>query len=119
MTAKREEDMALKGRKPTKAEKDHMRNVVDLGCIVCLNQGIGSLAEVHHMDGKTKKGAHFKVLPLCYVHHRHGRDKEPISRHPYKKRFEDAYGTEEELLEKVGEFLKKDEEYDCFENLPF
>jgi len=36
-----------------------------------------------------------------------GSDKEPISRHPYKKRFVDAYGTEESLLEVVSELLKK------------
>jgi hypothetical protein len=36
-----------------------------------------------------------------------GSDKEPISRHPYKKRFIEAYGTEESLLEQVDTILKK------------
>ena len=40
-----------------------------------------------------------KVLPLCAIHHRNGSHNPPISRHPNKKRFEEAYGTEEELLE--------------------
>tara|TARA_R110002020_G_scaffold363669_4_gene575970 strand:- start:1927 stop:2265 length:339 start_codon:yes stop_codon:yes gene_type:complete len=112
--------MALKGRKPTGPEADRMADVAELGCIVCFNQGIRNLAEIHHIDGKTKKGAHLKVLPLCYEHHRKGNDKEPISRHPYKKRFETAYGTEEKLLEQVDELLKKiDGEYDYLDNLPF
>jgi hypothetical protein len=44
---------------------------------------------------------HFDILPLCFEHHRKGNKDEPISRHPYKKRFVNAYGTEEELLQQV------------------
>tara|TARA_R110000851_G_scaffold81650_2_gene179253 strand:+ start:154 stop:285 length:132 start_codon:yes stop_codon:yes gene_type:complete len=36
-----------------------------------------------------------------------GSDKEPISRHPYKKRFIEAYGTEESLLEQVDTILNE------------
>ena len=43
------------------------------------------------------------ILPLCFDHHRGGKDAEPIiSRHPWKKRFEKAYGTEQELLNQVN-----------------
>jgi len=97
--------LTLKGRTPTADEKRHMNSVAEIGCIVCRNKGFMNPAEIHHIDGKTKKGCHFKVLPLCYEHHRGGRDKEPISRHPYKKRFENAYGTEENLLDKVDDIL--------------
>ena len=104
--------MTLKGRTPTKNEKQHMDNVVQLGCIVCRNLGFHNTpAEIHHIKGKTKKakgdfkGSHFYVLPLCFGHHRMGSDKEPISRHPYKKRFEEAYGTEEELLQQVNSLI--------------
>lgn len=105
----------MKGRKPTVAEQNHMDNVRQLGCIVCRSLGLyGVAAEIHHIDGKTKPQAHMKVLPLCYEHHRMGSDKEPISRHPYKKRFVDAYGTEESLLEKVTELLTR-----TIDDLPF
>jgi hypothetical protein len=99
--------MALKGRNPTKAEKIHMDRVCQLGCIVCRNQGVvGVPAEIHHVYGKTKLNAHTLVLPLCFEHHRQGGMEEPfISRHPYKKRFEKSYGTEEELLRQVEKFL--------------
>ena len=100
----------MKGRTPTKAEKEHMDRVRDLGCIICRQQGKGRRpCEIHHVYGKTKKDAHFKVLPLCFEHHRMGSDKEPISRHPYKARFVATYGTEESLLNFVDELLELDE----------
>ena len=86
-----------------------MDRVRDLGCIICRQQGKGRRpCEIHHVYGKTKKDAHFKVLPLCFEHHRMGSDKEPISRHPYKARFVAAYGTEESLLDLVDDLLKLD-----------
>ena len=93
----------MKGRTPTAEEKRHMSAVADLGCIVCLmNHGVKSPAEIHHIDGKTKPGAHYHVIPLCYLHHRGGEDcDEYTSRHPHKKRFERRYGTELDLLHEV------------------
>ena len=108
--------MALKGRAPNKAEREHMDRVSDLGCVVCRMRGYyGVPAEIHHIEGKTRKGSHFRVLPLCFEHHRGGRDSEPISRHPYKRRFIDAYGTEEELLRKVDQYLEHDSIEDDYE----
>ena len=113
--------MGLKGRQPSMEEAHHMADVVELGCIVCRNKGLFSPAEIHHIEGKTKPNAHLKVLPLCFIHHRVGNDIEPIRRHPYKKRFEEAYGTEEELLKQVYEILesKKDSFYESLDDLPF
>ena len=92
----------MKGRNPNKEEKEYMDKVQQLGCIVCANRGYPNVpAEIHHTRGKTVKDAHLYVIPLCPSHHRYGGHTEPISRHPYKKRFEDAYGTEAELLEQV------------------
>ena len=90
----------MKGRTPTSDEKAHMSKVAALGCICCLNEmGVQSPAEIHHIDGKTKPGAHYHVLPLCYLHHRAGVDcDEYTSRHPDKRRFERRYGTEIDLL---------------------
>lgn len=104
--SERKKRMAIKGRNPTASESRHMDKVSQLGCVVCYKQGFRFVpAEIHHTEGKTKEESHFKVLPLCYEHHRGGRGKEPISRHPWKRRFEKAYGTEEELLELVEELL--------------
>ena len=104
--SERKKRMAIKGRNPTASESRHMDKVSQLGCVVCYKQGFRFVpAEIHHTEGKTKEESHFKVLPLCYEHHRGGRGEEPISRHPWKRRFEKAYGTEEELLELVEELL--------------
>ena len=98
-----------------------MDRVSQLGCIVCLKQGVGyNPCEIHHINGKTKPNAHFQVIGLCYEHHRKGGDSEPISRHPYKNRFIAAYGTEEQLLREVLtelQYLQEDEPID-FDNLP-
>jgi hypothetical protein len=92
----------LKGRKPTKAEQEHMSLVAQQPCVVCKQKGnYNYRVEIHHINGRTKKDCHFDILPLCFEHHRKGNKDEPISRHPYKKRFVNAYGTEEELLQQV------------------
>jgi|TARA_R110000787_G_scaffold26456_1_gene73952 hypothetical protein len=97
----------MKGRTPTVKEKKHMSDVAELGCIVCRINGFpNSPAEIHHVDGRTKPDAHYKILPLCYYHHRAGGDVEPISRHPYKTRFEDAYGTEKHLMTEVNSLMR-------------
>jgi len=102
----------MKGRKPTKAESDWMKKVVELGCCVCRKHyGLFSEAEPHHVDGKTKEGAHFHVLPLCPSHHRLASPNgEWATRHsPGRKagkfEFEQEYGTEQELLHYVNELV--------------
>jgi len=84
-----------------------MQKVAALGCIVCLIfEGEFTPASIHHIDGKTKPGAHKKVLPLCFRHHQEGSCcDEWVSRHPHKAQFESRYATEQELLEKVHELL--------------
>lgn len=95
----------MKGRSPTADEKRHMSKVADLGCIVCrLFLGEQSPAAIHHTGGKTKQGAHFKVLPLCGPHHQTG--GYGVALHAGKKEFERKYGTEQDLLQKVDELLE-------------
>ena len=102
-------NLKMKGRNPSKEEKEYMDKVQQLGCIVCANRGYPNVpAEIHHTRGKTVKDAHLYVIPLCPSHHRYGGHTEPISRHPYKKRFEDAYGTEAELLKQVREIISSE-----------
>ena len=99
----------MKGRKPTAEEQRYMNKVGELGCIVCrlFHDVYDSPASIHHCEGRTKKGAHFKILPLCAKHHqmpsntgewatRHGGGK-----HCGKYAFEEAYRPESELMEIV------------------
>lgn len=102
----------MKGRNPTAEEKRHMSAVAALGCIVCkIHNDIYTPCGIHHTDGKTKPGAHFKVLGLCDGHHqissptgewatRHG-----PGRNAGKSNFEEAYGTEEWLMAQTEELL--------------
>lgn len=51
-----------------KAEKEHLNNVAELGCIVCRNNGFyGSAAEIHHIGNGTmgKRASNYEVIPLC------------------------------------------------------
>ena len=91
----------------TLAEKQHMERVQALGCIVCRKLGLGQTpAEIHHVLQNGLRENHFKVLPLCPLHHRSGVNNEQhVSRHPWRKAFELRYGTENELLELVGKLL--------------
>ena len=93
----------MKGRAPNREEKNWMDLISKLGCIVCLKyEDIYTPAEVHHLYGKTKKGAHLKTIGLCFNHHREGSNNELwVSRHPWKKEFVKRHGSEESLLNGV------------------
>ena len=98
----------MKGRTPTKAEKEHMQKVRALGCIACIVKGYTAPYEVpeeyvavHHIEGKTKPEAHLKSIGLCPEHHQHG--KEAV--HGHKKAFNAKFGTEYELLELALELI--------------
>lgn len=58
----------------TLAEKKHMSQVAELGCMVCLRMGYqGTPAELHHKragTGAGRRSSHFDVIPLCPEHHR-------------------------------------------------
>ena len=95
----------MRGRTPTKAEKEWLDAICQFGCIVCHNEyQIFSPACPHHMDGKTKEGAHFKTLPLCAAHHQTGGDG--VAFHATgKKTWENRYGTQQELLEQTKKLV--------------
>ena len=99
--------MAHRPRAPNKAERAHIERVVALGCIVCRMIGYGyKEAECHHVYSRTRLDTHYQVLGLCMEHHRGGFDKPPyISRHPFKKRFISAYGSEESLLRETKKLM--------------
>lgn len=97
----------MKGRNPTADERRHMARVAALGCIACLvERRTETPAGIHHTDGKTKPGAHFKVLPLCAVHHQGGdNNAHYVSVHPHKAAFHARYGSEGDLLRRVENLL--------------
>lgn len=98
----------MKGRNPTKSEKEFWTLLAEVvGCIACRKDGRSNFhVSIHHIDGRTKEWAHKMVLPLCAGHHQDGTGAPGlIAVHPYKARFEAQYGTQEELLEECIEIL--------------
>lgn len=92
-----------KKKAATKAERHHMNKVAALGCIACRVIGYEDTpAELHHIRagaGAGQRGSHYRVIPLCSIHHRTGYN----AFHKSKKDFEACFGTEEELLTMVME----------------
>lgn len=90
-------------------ESAWMSAVVDAGCIVCrLQYGAATPAELHHLKEGDRRIGHLASIGLCVPHHRGGNGEGLfISRHPWLKRFESAYGTEQYLLEETQKLLAK------------
>lgn len=118
-----------KGRNPTALEKILGNKIGDIGCICCRNkkwytsdmqeQEATKFVSLHHVDGRTKKWAHAKVLPLCAYHHdtpapSHAPEElTPIHR-GNKKEWIALNGTEEELLKQVYAIIEEDRPWlDC------
>lgn len=101
----------MKGRPPTAEEARFMDRMGKLPCIACRKDGwTNHVISLHHIDGRTKPGAHFLVLPLCGPHHQQD-DTDPrgrISLHGAKKTFQARYGTERELLTECLAMLEND-----------
>lgn len=104
----RPKSKGMKGRTPTAEEARFMAQVGALGCIACAKDGIvNPWISLHHIDGRTKPGAHMLVLPLCAPHHQQD-DTDPARRlsvHGHKAQFTARYGTELELLAEVKQKL--------------
>lgn len=83
---------------PTRSEKMYWSRLVStVGCIACrVEHGIvNTHCSIHHIDGRTKPGAHMNVLSLCAEHHQTG--GEGVAIHPFKRQWEAKYGTQAEL----------------------
>lgn len=89
----------------TKDEAAWVAALLEYGCICCRQLGFGYVApEIHHiLRGGVRLGHKF-TLPLCTNHHRGG--ARFASRHPWRERFEQAYGTEMGLLSTLQGVLK-------------
>jgi len=104
----------LKGRTPTAPERVVMDALGKLPCIACLQHGKESqLISLHHIEGRTKTGAHFLQLPLCDPHHQHAAPATIRAEFPWlvpvhadgitggKAEFSRHNGTEQELMIKA------------------
>ena len=94
-------------RTPTAEERAWMDAIVEHGCICCILDGNPPRpAAVHHILRGGQRMGHLYTIPLCDPgHHQGGQPLGLISRHPWKARFEEKYGTELELLELVKKRL--------------
>lgn len=97
-------------RAPTVEEAKWMDDIVRFGCVACFvskHQPPCPHAEVHHLLRGGVRIGHLYTIPLGHYHHR---GASPNARHPWRKRFEAAFGTELELLAmlkvKLGYFDK-------------
>lgn len=88
----------------TKAERDWMNAITEIGCIACLSMGYSGVpGAVHHLKSGGRRISHLETICLCDPgHHQNPPPRSgKIPRHPFKARFEAAYGTEEYLLAKT------------------
>ena len=93
----------------TKAERQWCDAITQIGCVACIvSVGIyGTPGAVHHLKSGGRRISHLKTICLCDPgHHQNAPEgSRKISRHPFKARFERAYGTEEELLAKTRQLV--------------
>lgn len=72
----------LKGRTPTAEEQRYMDAIGQLPCICChLSGRYNPVISLHHIDGRTKPGAHKRQLPLCQWHHDVPAEPEQVERY--------------------------------------
>lgn len=99
----------------TAADKERFRQLTEMGCIACrINTGAFVQSEVAHCTSRGRRLGHQATIPLCPWHHRgHSGDLgDAQCRLIYgpsfaksKDEFEQFFGTELQLLEKVNAWL--------------
>ena len=95
----------MKGKTRTAQEKRFHDELAQLGCIACRIDGrINTHVSIHHVNGRSRPGAHMQVLPLCASHHQ-DQGNGVIAVHPWKARFEKMYGNQYDLIEKCKELI--------------
>ena len=89
----------------TKDEKSYQSKVAALGCIACRLDGIENMqVSIHHCNGRVKSGCEMQVLALCGQHHQTGGEQAPAI-HPFKRRFEAKYGSQEYLMQLTADWI--------------
>jgi len=101
-------------RAPTIEETRWLDAIVRYGCIACRLDGMQPRpTAVHHIVDGGRRLGHLFSLGLCDPgHHQGGESLGLVSRHPWKARFEQRYGTEMDLLaflrREIAEKQRKD-----------
>jgi len=101
---------------PTKQEALRMSQLKDMGCIVTrLSFGAFAGADIHHLTKGGRRLGHMQTIPLCPWFHRAVpnigltpdamRELYGPSMAEGKRAFENAFGTEEYLLEETNKWL--------------
>jgi len=93
---------------PTKSEKKYHDKLVEvIGCIICRNEyaTYNNQVSIHHIIGRTKKGCHMNVLPLCFPHHQghRGLHNPAFGKRTWVKLF----GNEKDLKEQCDGILNE------------
>ncbi len=90
----------------TKAEKKLMNQMSEYGCVVCRwHENVDDLpqANLHHIRDGTGLGLKDKsIIPLCHYHHQGAEGVHTIG----KKTWENKYGTQRELYDKLLQEIK-------------
>lgn len=98
----------MEGRSKTQGEQKWHDTIAEVcGCICCILDGRPRNYEeqpyvsIHHCDGRTKRHAHWYVLPLCAGHHQPGTGpiKTMTAVHGNKSDFIAEYAREIQLVE--------------------
>lgn len=99
----------MKGSNVSAVSRRFHSRMAEIGCIACRKDGRHNpLVSIHHIDGRTKPGSHMRVLPLCAGHHQDGTGAPGlVAVHPWKKRFETMYGSQEQLLSECLELIRE------------
>lgn len=108
--------MVGKTKSPTKAQQRRMNLLPQVGCICCKQYGIyNDFVQIHHIVEGNKRLGHDATLPLCVWHHegtppgdwtREQTERKIGPSLKSKKRFNERFGGELELLEQVNELLQ-------------
>lgn len=93
----------------TNLERAWMDAITQIGCIVCFlfERAPGTPGAVHHLKRGGRRIGHLDSICLCDPGHHQNGGAQKISRHPFKARFEQAYGTEESLLSKSRQIVER------------
>lgn len=96
-----------------KQDKERFEKLKQIGCVACSKKGLFSEPIIHHIRKHTGLGLrppHTDTIPLCPQHHNMGND----SVHLNKKKFEELFGSELQLLDEANEKIKQLEKEDIF-----
>ena len=98
----------MKGTNPTKSDREFWDRLAQLGCVACRKDGeFNQHVSIHHIEGRTRPGAHRKVLALCAGHHQDGTGAPGlIAVHPWKTKFQQRYGNQLDLLAECVQLLE-------------